>query len=269
MIGIRFTLPLLLVVLLTACAGTANAPVINKEPHRKIPAETTVKPGDSIYSISWDYGLDFIDIAEWNGLAKPYDLNPGQRLRLRSDAPAPSPVATTRPLPGDDPAAITSSGTLLPDETAGSLAGTQPVAAAKPASSSVPAAGGRLPKSPPASWHWPARGDLVARYSREKGVNGIQIAGPPGSPVVATAAGDVVYAGEGLRGYGKLVILKHSDTHLSAYAHNRRILVTEGDRIRAEQQIAEMGSSGTDRNMLHFEIRVNGKPQDPLKYLKS
>ncbi len=108
---------------------------------------------------------------------------------------------------------------------------------------------------------------MVAKFSRDSGVNGIRIAGTDGSPVVATAAGEVVYVGEGLRGYGKLIILKHTNTYLSAYAHNRNILVAEGDRVKAGQQIAEMGSSGADRTMLHFEIRVHGKPQDPLKYL--
>ena len=248
MTGLRFTLPLLLAVLLAACAEITNAPVINKAPHRKIPAVTVVQPGDSIYTISWRYGLDFIDIAKWNGLAKPYDLQDGQQLRLRPGAATAGPVPGTPPT-AEDTASIQTVGTVQPAPT--------------------PAPEGSLPKSPPASWHWPARGELIARYSRDQGVNGIRIAGAPGDPVIATAAGEVVYVGEGLRGYGKLIILKHSDTYLSAYAHNRRILVAEGDRIGAGQQIAEMGDSGADRTMLHFEIRVNGKPQDPLKYLKT
>ncbi len=249
----RFLLPLLLAALLAACAEITNAPVINKAPHRKIPAETTVGPGDSIYTISWRYGLDFIDVAKWNGLAKPYDVQEGSRLRLRKDSAAPSTAAATV--------------RTLPDEEETVVSEIQAVGAVQPAPTAAPE--GSLPKAPPASWHWPARGDLIARYSREKGVNGIRIAAAPGTPIIATAAGEVVYVGEGLRGYGRLVILKHSDTYLSAYAHNRRILVAEGDRIGAGQQIAEMGDSGADRTMLHFEIRVNGKPQDPLKYLKT
>ncbi len=251
MTGYRFMLPLLLAGLLASCAELTNAPVINKAPHRKIPAETVVGPGDSIYMISWRYGLDFIDIAKWNGLAKPYDLEEGRTLRLR---PGGAAAATAGPEPDPTPAA---------DDTAA----VQTVGAVQPAP--TPAPEGSLPKAPPANWHWPAQGDLIARYSRQKGVNGIRISGAPGSPIIATAAGEVVYVGEGLRGYGKLVILKHSETYLSAYAHNRRILVAEGDRIGAGQQIAEMGDSGADRTMLHFEIRVNGKPQNPLKYLKT
>lgn len=110
-------------------------------------------------------------------------------------------------------------------------------------------------------------GKLISRFSRNKGRNGIQIAGASGSAIRSTAAGEVVYAGEGLRGYGKLIIVKHSPAYLSAYAHNRKIMVAEGERINSGQQIAQMGNSGTDRTMLHFEIRKDGKPVDPLKFL--
>jgi len=116
-------------------------------------------------------------------------------------------------------------------------------------------------------WQWPAEGQLVGKFSRAKGQNGIQIAGAPGSAIRATAGGDVVYAGEGLRGYGKLIIVKHSPAFLSAYAHNRRLMVAEGARVKPGQQIAQMGSSGAARVMLHFEIRKDGKPVDPLKFL--
>ena len=109
---------------------------------------------------------------------------------------------------------------------------------------------------------------MIGKFSHSKGQNGIKIAGADRSAIRATAAGEVVYAGEGLRGYGKLIIVKHSSSYLSAYAHNRKILVAEGERIKSGQQIAQMGSSGTDRTMLHFEIRKNGKPVDPLKFLR-
>lgn len=109
---------------------------------------------------------------------------------------------------------------------------------------------------------------MIAKFSPAKGQNGIKIAGPAGSPVRATAAGEVVYAGAGLRGYGNLIIVKHSPSYLSAYAHNRKILVREGQRIASGRQIAQMGNSDVGRTMLHFEIRKNGKPQDPLKFLR-
>ncbi len=262
----------LLVCSLTACVSTPLPPVINKSPHRTIPADYQVGPGESIYSISWEFGLDHLDIAKWNGLRPPYQLRSGQALRLR-------PGAVARPLSDDSNTVVS---TPLPAETAAApkiAANDRPPPKAKPPAAATPsppqpaapaaAASKPLPKTPPGRWRWPARGKVIAGYSRSKGVNGIRIAATPGTPVVATAGGDVVYVGEGLRGYGKLIILKHSDTYLSAYAHNRRILVKEGERIGAGQQIAEMGSSGAERTMLHFEIRVNGKPQDPMKYLKS
>ena len=252
---------LMIALLVTGCGGVAPAPVINKSPNRVIPIETVVKPGQSIYTISWEYGLDYLAIAKWNGIKPPYRLSPGQKIQLRPGAvptPAPAPsetVIVSKPLPPEPPAA-----SAKPSQT--------PSAATIGASKAPAPAPSKTPLSAPTRWQWPAQGDLIAKFSRSSGVNGIRIAGQNGSPIQATAAGDVVYVGEGLRGYGKLIIVKHSDKYLSAYAHNRRILVAEGERIRAGQQIAEMGDSGADRTMLHFEIRVNGKPQDPLKFLR-
>lgn len=251
----------LIALSISGCGGVAPAPVINKSPNRVIPVATVVKPGESIYTISWEYGLDYLAIAKWNGIKPPYLLSPGQKLQLRPGAvttPAPAPsknVIVSKPLPPESPAA-----SAKPSQT--------PTASNAGASKAAGAAPSKTPLPTPTRWQWPAQGDLIAKFSRSKGVNGIRIAGQNGSPIQATAAGDVVYVGEGLRGYGKLIIVKHSDKYLSAYAHNRRILVAEGERIRAGQQIAEMGDSGADRTMLHFEIRVNGKPQDPLKFLR-
>ncbi len=247
-------------LLLTACAVDETAPVINKAPFREIPPETVVRKGSSIYMIAWEFGLDFQDIAEWNGIEEPYRLQEGQRLRLREGAGPLPAVVETAPVT-DAP----------PPKPAGPLP--QPAAPPVPTPSATaeaaPPPEAELPATPPTDWLWPTQGDLIARFSRDKGINGIQIAGSAGAPVLASAGGEVVYVGEGLRGYGKLVIVKHSRNHLSAYAHNRKILVVEGDRVGRGQQIAEMGSTGADRTMLHFEIRVNGKPQDPLRFLKS
>lgn len=249
---------MLIMLALLGCGGTAPVPVINKSPNRVIPPETVVKPGQSIYSISWEFGLDYLAIAKWNGIKPPYSLKPGQRLRLRPGAaPTPAPaqsVIVSTPLP--------------PEPAAGSAKPSQSQPKTTAAATKAPTTKEAPPLSAPTRWQWPAKGDLIAKFSRANGVNGIRIAGQKGSPIQATAAGDVVYVGEGLRGYGKLIIVKHSDKYLSAYAHNRIILVSEGERIKAGQQIAEMGDSGADRTMLHFEIRVNGKPQDPLKYLR-
>lgn len=256
----RVWIVILLAITLGGCGSTATVPVINKSPNRLIPPQTVVKPGDSIYSISWEYGLDYLEIAKWNGIKRPYHLKSGQRLNLRqgaapSPAPAPSVIVST-PLPPEPAGASAKPGS---GQSAGGSGATM---------ASVPATQSAQPLTAPTRWQWPAKGDLIAKYSRANGVNGIRIAGQKGSAIQATAAGDVVYVGEGLRGYGKLIIVKHSEKYLSAYAHNRKILVTEGERIKAGQQIAEMGDSGAERTMLHFEIRVNGKPQDPLKFLK-
>lgn len=238
-------------VALSACAAApGRAPVINKAPHRVIPPATTVAAGDSLYAIAWRFGLDFQDIAEWNGLRAPFALRPGQRLRLRAGKSA-APVRA---------AATATVATVAPAKIAKPGAPAAAPAAAAAAKSPQPAAA-------PGKWRWPAEGQLVGKFSRTKGQNGIQIAGAPGSPIRATAGGDVVYAGEGLRGYGKLVIVKHSPAFLSAYAHNRRLMVAEGARVNAGQQIAQMGESGAARVMLHFEIRKHGKPVDPLKFL--
>lgn len=224
---------------LAACTpAPGRAPVINKAPHRVIPAAATVAAGDSIYAIAWRFGLDFQDIAEWNNLRAPFALRPGQKLRLRAGAPVRSATATA-----------------------------STAAPAKPKPAKKPATQPAKPAAPPGQWRWPAEGQLVGRFSRAKGQNGIQIAGAPGSPIRATAGGEVVYAGQGLRGYGKLVIVKHSPAYLSAYAHNRQLMVAEGARVNAGQQIAQMGESGAARVMLHFEIRKDGQPVDPLKLL--
>jgi len=241
-------------LILTACAPH-SAPVINKSPFRKIPLEYVVRKGDALYSIAWSVGLDYQDIAKWNRIRPPYVIQPGQRLRLRpptAKATPPNTASNTRISVVQKP----SSG--VPTQTTQPKTNHSSRIAHKPAVKSGKA---------PGAWKWPAKGELVGKYRPAKGVNGIQISGQNGSPVTAAASGQVVYVGEGLRGYGKLVILKHSATFLSAYAHNKAILVSEGDNIKSGQQIAQMGNSGASSTMLHFEIRKDGKPVDPLQYL--
>ena len=201
----------------------------------------TVRRGDTLFRIASDNGISTLDLAMWNDIAPPYVIYPGQRLRLYPrDGRAPPRVAS-QPSASRPPAAATT-------------APRPSVAATPPAS--------------PIAWRWPADGQLVGRYAAgETTQQGIDIAGGSGAPVRAAGDGVVVYSGSGLVGYGELVIIKHNDAWLSAYGHNRTRLVNEGQLVKAGQQIAEMGRTGAARDMLHFEIRYNGKPVDPLEYL--
>ena len=239
------------VLLLAGCGGGGNVPVINKSPDRVIPDAYQVKQGDSIYEISWAFGVDYLDIAEWNELQEPYRLNAGQVLYLQE------PTVRTTPL-------VDSSAAPEPTVVASQLPDNPTPPASQPKLSSAPVVSF---STNPGKWNWPAEGRLAGKFDPSKGNNGIQIAGQAGSSVKATATGEVVYVGEGLRGYGKLIILKHSEEFLSAYAHNDQIQVDEGQVVSSGQQIATMGSSESDSPMLHFEIRKDGEPVDPMKYL--
>lgn len=222
----------------TGC-GPAFAPVRDSgyEASREPTVVHVVRKGDTLYSIAFDAGLDYRAVARWNGIQSPYVITPGQRLRLR-------------PPPGDRPPATVS-------RKRSRAAPRQPEAAPRPPPSTISD-----------GWLWPARGKIIRRFSRNDADSpGIDIVGNPGQPVKSAADGTVVYSGDGLRGYGQLIIVKHNETFLSAYAHNRKLLVKEGDRVRRGQPIAEMGATGTDRVKLHFEIRKQGTAVDPLKYL--
>ncbi|MGN7724636.1 peptidoglycan DD-metalloendopeptidase family protein [Luteimonas sp. 22616] len=210
----------------------------------KYGATTTVRRGDTLYRIATNNGITTLDLATWNNIAPPYTIYPGQQLKLypgngrrtTTTQPSSRPPATSRPAPSAGTTATT-----VP----------RPVAA-----------------SSPFSWRWPTEGQLVGTYrAGDPTKQGVDIAGAGGQPVRAAADGVVVYSGSGLVGYGELVIVKHNDEWLSAYGHNRARLVNEGQVVKAGQQIAEMGRSGAARDMLHFEIRYNGKPVDPLGYL--
>ncbi|MBS7459003.1 peptidoglycan DD-metalloendopeptidase family protein [Coralloluteibacterium stylophorae] len=228
-----------------------------------------VARGDTLYGIAFRHGLDYRELAARNGIAAPYTIYPGQRIRL-DGAPQRAPVAAA-----PRPAAPLPAGT--PDTTAARTP-LPPLPSATPAATPAPAPVASAPKpapEPPAqvdtragAWRWPADGQIVGRFvAGDPTRQGLDIAGDSGDPVRASAAGVVVYSGAGLVGYGELIIIKHSDEWLSAYGHNRKRLVDEGDSIAAGQQIAEMGRSGASRDMLHFEIRRNGKPTDPLPLL--
>ncbi|MBY5990555.1 peptidoglycan DD-metalloendopeptidase family protein [Ferrimonas balearica] len=241
-----------------------------------------VQPGDTLYSIAWASDQDFRSLAERNNLSAPYLIRPGQMLRLSgSDQRAnnSSTAPTPRPAPAKPRAGAASTGQVAKTPTenqqikpvdpasqpsysgsASSQTGNKPGALSTPRDTALP---DRVAK-----WRWPVQGKIVRRFSAtEQGNKGLDIAAAAGTPVRSAAEGRVVYAGSALRGYGKLIIIKHSDEYLSAYAHNRRILVEEKQRVSAGQQIAEVGNSDADRAMLHFEIRYKGKSVDPLHYL--
>lgn len=236
--------------------------------------EYLVVRGDTLYGIAFRHGVDFRDLARWNGIVPPHTIYPGQRLRL--DGPGAMAQRTPRAPRTPPPTVPDRSITQMP-VPAGSMPArplAPPAPTATPATASTPtvarpptATAALLPKGP-VSWRWPASGQLISRYvAGDPTRQGINIAGNTGQPVYAAAPGEVVYSGAGLIGYGELVIIKHSDEFLSAYGHNRKRLVAEGQRVTAGQQIAEMGRSGAARDMLHFEIRRSGKPIDPLPLL--
>ncbi|WP_191965309.1 peptidoglycan DD-metalloendopeptidase family protein [Marinobacter halotolerans] len=216
-----------------------------------------VERGETLYSIAWRYGRDYRELGDANNIPPPYNLEAGQVLRLDQRG---SVSSTSRSSTQAAPARQPSSKSSKPTRTK---------------ASPVP-----KPASPPSStdhgsqtvaainWRWPHVGTVIAAYSTSGMINkGIDIAGNPGDSVRAAASGNVVYAGDGLLGYGNLIIVNHNKQYLSAYAHNRKILVREGEDVAAGQIIAELGSSGTSRPKLHFEIRKNGKPVDPMPYL--
>jgi lipoprotein NlpD len=234
------------VCVLGGCAGALSwtpsrpgASQAESEPAAEpLPASYNVKPGDTLYSIAWRYGLDYHDVANWNGIGSDYLIKPGQHLRL--SAPG---TSRSRPAP-------VSSG------------------AANGASNQVPLVTGYTPPMGSITWRWPVSGRVIRLFHADSSLaKGIDISAARGADIRAAAAGKVVYAGSGIIGYGKLIIVKNSEQFLSAYADNDEILVKEGDLVQAGDRIGTMGLGRDGHPLLHFEIRVNGKPVDPLQYL--
>lgn len=231
-----------------------------------------VERGETMYSIGWIYGYEYRDIARWNKISAPYALNAGQRLLVS-------------PPRGDKADSIEDQTALVVEQGQDRKRGTEFASdKGQPAASKTPSRGnsatnkkpvGRVVNAdrealaPVRQWRWPTTEKrILSTFARgNPSRQGLGIAGEQGSPVVAAANGRVVYAGSGLPRYGRLIILKHNETFLSAYAHNHKLRVREGEVVSAGQRIADMGSSGTDRTRLYFEIRRNGKPVDPLQYL--
>ena len=286
---IRVLLVSVLVIMLNGCSSK-----------RWNPDDYPVRSGDTIYSIAWKYELDPFELARWNSIASPYRIYPGQRLKMkpgdgdrvpqtkqkasgRRTVSAPDAIkvrkgdslsliaerygVSTRQLASIN--GLKSPYIIHPGQTlklkAGKVYRSAPAATPqKTTTASLPLDNSRI------SWQWPVRGKLITTFKSNKtGRKGIDIAGKEGKTIKAAAPGKVVYSGNGLISYGNLVIIKHNRTYLSAYAHNRKLLVKEGESIKAGQKIAELGMTGADSPRLHFEIRKNGKPVNPLKYLPS
>ena len=280
--GYWLLLALLSAMVLSGCANKNRpAPVEDRSPNAaRAPAKMvasadnagkpgfySVKSGDTLIRIGMDNGQSWRDIARWNNIENPNLIETGQVLRVtppEETGVVVRPVSSTNVVTSPAPA-NTASATAPASNTATVR---PPASAANPPNASSPA--NNLANSDSAedtvSFQWPTRGNVLAGFDEVKN-KGIDIAGKAGDPVLAAADGKVVYAGSGLRGYGNLVILKHNNTYLTAYAHNQSLLVKEDQAIKRGQKIAEMGNSDADQVKLHFEIRRQGKPVDPAKYL--
>ena len=200
----------------------------------------TVQKGDTLYSIAWQHGYDHRQLAYWNGIKPPYTIFPLQRIRVTP------PPKTVQRVPSS----------IKHQKTYKSVA--KPSVTYKNNSAA----------NKKVRWYWPTQGRLLSTFSKnDAGRKGVDIGGRLGQSVQAAAAGKVVYSGDGLRGYGNLIIVKHNEEYFSAYAHNKKNLVRENQFVKARQKIADMGKSGTNQIKLHFEIRRDGKPVNPLSYL--
>lgn len=254
--------------LLAACGGSPPAPIEDRYPKGSESVSTryyTVQRGDTLYSIAFRYGVDFRQLAAANGIGPPYTIYPGQKLDLERQAPvavAKPPVQESKTAKSSKP--VPSAPATKPSHSSGTAKTPPPVT--KPSPPPVTTKTDNWTGSTVKAWRWPASGKVTRGYSSSVH-KGIDIGGKRGDSVVAVADGKVVYAGTGIVGFGELLIVKHNEVYLSAYGHNDQLLVAEGQRVSAGQKIATKGSTGTDTVKLHFEIRREGKPIDPMRLL--
>ncbi len=234
----------------------------------------TVKPKDTLIGIGLEAGQSHKDIARWNNLENPNRIEVGQVLRIAPPV-ASEGTAVAKPVTtGTATATTIAAGSAKPASSPASAPATTPATTAASTPAAAPAAATAAVTAPAASgeedlgWMWPGSGPVLAGFDEAKN-KGLDIGGSVGDAVVASSDGKVVYAGAGLRGYGNLIILKHNNMYLTAYAHNQTLLVKEDQAVKKGQKIAEMGNSDADRVKLHFEVRRQGKPVDPVKYLPS
>jgi len=241
---LKVSLLSLMLLLMAGCAGFVQyEPYKHRAkntPSKKDVTHHRVQAGETLYSIAFEYGRDHRDVARWNRIPRPYTIYPKQRLRvvpISSDGKkvkyikhSSRKTAVIKQKPDNDETSYISNSKLR--------------------------------------WSWPTQGKVVSTFSiRDPGRRGIDIVGRKGQPVKAAAAGRVVYRGNGLRGYGNLIIIKHNDTYFSAYAHTDDVVVKENEKVKLGQQIADMGNTSSVKTKLHFEIRRNGKPVNPMRYL--
>lgn len=296
-----------LVFILTACSPT-YAPVEQRsiKPYKsrdyysqysKKPENYSVRKGDTLFSIAWNYGLDYKSLARWNNISSPYTIYVGKNLRLKPGKTTNYKTGSVKSVPKqskikknkrDSPKTGTNSkkaqsNVLTPTSrhTAASSSSqnkkksqTKKTDSRKTASTAkynknntAKSTGGSYSGNKPLHWRWPVKGKILQSYAPAKGKKGIDIGAKQGTHIRAAEGGKIVYSGQGLRGYGLLLIIKHNETFLSAYAHNQSLLANEGQMVKRGQAIARMGNTGTDRTKLHFEIRKNGQPVNPLNYL--
>ncbi len=279
--------PLLVLGLVAGCASTVTAPLRDGSgaapPPAALPGQLPgthiVRPGETLLAISRQYSVSLPELVAWNRLSDPNQLNVGQVLRVAPPGAETGAVATAIPLaPEVIPVTPAGGEEMATGIKQGPIGGRQPYsdeawAKINPNAALAPPEPAPIEAPKPApggngEWQWPANGALIGGFN-ESTNKGVDIAGNTGDPVYASAAGKVVYAGSGLRGYGKLVVIKHNQEYNSVYAHNNKLLVKEDDLVVKGQQIAELGNSEADRSKLHFEIRKQGKAVDPMKYLPS
>lgn len=290
-------------VLATGCSVRRGAPVVERAAGSKPgsapsrvggdargssdvrPEFYTVRKGDTLFSIALDQGLDYRELADWNGISDPGVIRAGQTLRLmppRTANLAPlksSPAVEGHPIGGAPQAGGSPASRVKTEPKATRAPYTDQTYAqlvqgtARSGSSAEKTTARPAPRQEPAgegdviAWVWPANGKVISTFNDSAKLKGISIAGKLGQPVTASAAGRVIFSGSGIRGFGKLIVIKHNDTFLSVYAHNSELLVKEGQSVSKGQKIAEMGKSDTDQVKLHFEIRRFGKPVDPMTLL--
>lgn len=279
---LRFYLLAILIVLPGCASNSKQAPMVNIWPQKpKSTINYVVQKSDTLYSIAFGFGIDYRQLAQDNGISAPaYKIRLGQTLKIipntgEAVVPTIPPVTTTDTVirtPGPVVVPLTTHTSVTAPSTSSVVNVSKPAPVPAPNARSI----GPVKIMPVKTvsnagirWAWPAQGKIIGLFAVDSLNKGIDIAGKAGSPIVAAASGRVVYAGSGLRGYGQLIIIKNSDDFLSAYAHNQKLLVVEGQKVKVGQVIATMGSSEAQRVMLHFEIRRTGKPVDPLAFLPS
>ncbi|MCU7552988.1 peptidoglycan DD-metalloendopeptidase family protein [Alteromonas sp. ASW11-19] len=275
--GVAYTSILLALLALNGCGSTPPAPVVildsqPEEDQGYTDSTYQVQKGDTLYAIAWYTGSDYRDIARYNNLSPPYPIYPGQTLRVTPPPKIAKKASSAPKKTGQTTTKVYTNTVDRPKEQAygesEKIVNSQPLKRAKKPSKSVKKRSTKGFPSKVERWVWPTTGKLVATFSKqESGNKGIDIQAARGTAILAAADGKVVYSGNALRGYGNLIIIKHTDTFLSAYAHNDSVAVKEQQWVTAGQQIATMGNSGTDSVRLHFEVRYRGKSLDPLRYL--